>query len=843
MSLISHIQTHKQNAVFWLIGGIFSGTSKEDPDGWSAAVAEVSRLLSLIEDPVKRNAYVQRVCKLYEIKLKDFNSAMPDDPGEEDGENGASNWPDWLKEDKQKQYELYKFGFVEKNSDPFTTGYWFMDGAKIVKQTNFIIQPLYHIYGRPENRRMFSLCNGNEKHIVEIPSKNMLSTELFQAKLWDEGNFDVEPGFNKYHLTKIRNKYGSHFKFAHELNNLGWQIKEGFFAFANVCYRPAPAVGEKGVLTQYDEFGVVEVDQNHYLSPSKNQSHARERNADDIYENDNFLSYQPSQVSFEEWCNLMVQVYDRHAWMGIAFSIATLFRDVIIKIARIPHLYAYGDVGAGKSEFTESISNLFFSGKDSKGELYKPMNLSQGTEYAFWNRMERFYNCPNALNELDDDAIEDYAFGGIKSAYDGQGREKGSGKNNKSISQKVNCTLLLAGQRLTTRDGNSVLTRCIPILFLKIKAGDRPQHQIEAHARLKKLEDQGVNSVLCDLMDLRPIFQKRFSETFAAVQRRVIDDFKTEGVSTETRILKNVACLITTVKLASEQFKFPFTYEEFFNHSKSVVKQLTNLIVNTSGIADFWSMLEYLLDRGMINYDDEFNIKSTDKITLVSESESERSDIRTFVPEKKVLYLRLSAVHKLYQVECKRMGKMPLPEATLMSYFKSEEYYFGQVKTWRFKKRGKNGTSCYAFDYEKLGISLERGNHSDERTTSVFTGEIISELTQVAGTSLFKFVMRSYNQDESRLINSSIYYCFTDNQLAQSSIIKGYKIHLVGELQIIDDKVKNIDVKEFEAVPNYEQFKESFSGEKPVDKPVTEQTNIFQAVRGWDNKNEFGLES
>src|SRR5690606_18006453 len=144
--------------------------------------------------------------------------------------------------------------------------------------------------------------------------------------------------------------------------------------------------------------------------------YADDRDTDNPYENDLYLSYMPSSINFEQWVNLFRAVYAENALFGIAYTFLTIFKDIVTRITKMPHLYCYGPKGSGKSEMAESITRLFFSGKNAEGHLIKGYNLNpgQGTPFSFFSRVERFRNCPILLNEFDENNIEDWKFGMIK---------------------------------------------------------------------------------------------------------------------------------------------------------------------------------------------------------------------------------------------------------------------------------------------------------------------------------------------------------------------------------------------------------------------------------------------
>jgi DNA primase len=62
-------------------------------------------------------------------------------------------------------------------------------------------------------------------------------------------------------------------------------------------------------------------------------------------------------------------------------------------------LYAFGERSSGKSKWAESIMALFYIKRQA-------FNLNSGTDFAFFNYMQIFINCPAALNEADEKVLK-----------------------------------------------------------------------------------------------------------------------------------------------------------------------------------------------------------------------------------------------------------------------------------------------------------------------------------------------------------------------------------------------------------------------------------------------------
>lgn len=739
-SLWKLISENASDGVLFKAGHLISQAA-DDADKYSSAIKSIATLLGLISDDVKRDFYIERICKLHKIKPAKLNAQI--DSMQEKStqilEENEVALPAWVK-DKD---EFFSTGFAAR-IDGLNTGYYFGSSTqRLTKLTNFVINPLFHIYSKENNKRMIEITNGKTTKILEMPSRAMISVDQFENAIFDEGYFVTDGGFNKGHLKKLLGSWGEEkFPLCYELRTLGWQ-HEGFFAFSNYAFN--------GELKKFNDMGMVEIHEKKWLSMSASKAQADVRSEDDIYENDKYLTYKEPSISFSEWSDLMVKVYGKNGWMGIAFAIMTIYRDLVFQVAKIPHLYAYGPVQAGKSEFGDSISNLFFNQMPA-------FNLNQGTEYAFFSRMSRFRNCPNALNEFDENAIKEEWFRAIKGAHDGEGREKGrGGKEGKTKTQKIECTIILMGQYLSTKDDSSVLSRCIPLAFKE--QNERTEEQIQNFRKLKELEKKGISGCLVELLQLREIVKKGYPDTFAKIQRSLLDQFAADGRTVKSRILKNIAAPITIIELLADHLTLPFSKAEFFSYGKKMIEQVSNLVSESNTLSEFWRTAEFLLDRGDIHQDVEFKIEVQKSVKVMQDRENDQEKI--FEEPRKLIYIRLGIIHTLFSDVFKRKNNKPAPNMeSIRMYMRDQPYWIGTSSGSVFKTQdGKRmNTSSIVLDYDKIGVNLERliEDTTDDRVPVSIDGVIWGDSVKINST--LKFTVMTVIQKGFPLSTETKYY-------------------------------------------------------------------------------------
>ena len=704
-----NILANAEDAVIWKTLKLKNKASN-DPDALSDAVTEIAQMIFVMKDDIKRSAYLDLCRKLLKVPAKLLKDKI--DSFIKKAEIKSST------KDSVEKVEAETLGlpegadykqFFEKGYVPHENNVFFKGRERFFKGSNFKITPLFHVYGKQDNKRLCEVISeSGKKKIIDFDSSDFGNMAKFECKLLDEGNFtfmaDVTP--NQFKL--LRNDILNNFIMAYELKTLGQQ-PEGFFAFAN-------CVNHNGMMKKPNDYGIIQLesgvkteseymeDVKHFYSPSASVMYKFTRDGDDPYENDRYFIYKESPVALHTWMKQMHLVYGKKAITGIAFLVATLFRDIYLRRYQFfPHIFLTGEKGSGKSKFGESMVALF---------LYKqePFDLNSGTPVAFYRRLSRIMNAPTMLEEYHDN-VDDKIFQPIKGAYDGRGREMGKATgDNRTTTTKVNCSLIILSQYLSSRDDNSLTSRSIVEHFIK------PQEaftntQLEEYAKLKSWEEEGLSSMLMDIVKHRPMVEENIHTTYAAINKQMKSDLK--NTEYQERMMQNYVALLAPMKLLWDQFTFPFTYETMYNQFKEAIVDSSDLIIESEGLAEFWRTLEYLLDRKpfpLLVKDTHFAIDKPLSLSFQTRK-GEKDTIWQNDSRKEILILRLNAVHQLYHKEVStREGNEVIGENTLRNYFKSKKYFLGSVKSHQFND---TKTSAYVFDYSMMYeggvLNLTRG--------------------------------------------------------------------------------------------------------------------------------------
>jgi DNA primase catalytic core len=720
-TLENYIKEQQEDGVTWKINRLIANGEKIGPLAKIPTQEYIIELVSLVRNSIQQKEYVALLKKDFKIDIAkelDKKNKQIETVEATKLDDQESKLPSWA---MHKLNELEYNGFIARNDKPEETGFYIRKAGNSMEAiSNFIFKFIMHIRDDENDKRILEVNNGYQKQYIDMPTKSVVSLDQFVAAMYMlEGNMLFEG--DKKQLFKLLKVLGKQCPIARELKTLGYQ-REGFFAFSNGI------VDAQGKFQPMNQYGMVEFDGRKYYSPSVSVIYQDRRDDNDPYENDRYLVYKQSNVSFEQWAIQFCKVYQENhsGYIGVATVLLAAFRDIYFRIDNnCPHVSFYGESGSGKSKCAESMVSVFF-------DNIRPINLFNASDFAFANRMQRYRNCIINGDEFNDQTLKEERFENIKSAYDGILRERGTSVKKTEI-LKTNSLLLLTGQYLSTKDDMAAINRCVIVSFEK-RTGDRAftSEEIENYETLKNWEREGISSIIIDLLKYRTEIQEHigdlFSEEFKMVRAAVMER---NNVFNE-RVLRNYTALATFWKFFSSRINMPINYDSFFEIIVGDIIKLSNMISNSNALADFWNTIVYLMETGEIYEGFFYKIQDENSIAIHEEEGKGKSKTINFGSEnKKVLFIRLTTIHKMYSEAYRRQnGKNGLTMATLELYLKREKGYLGKVKsTWFTDKDGRRmNTSCYIFDYDLLGVNLHQVEPApEEKIITTITGYVVGE--------------------------------------------------------------------------------------------------------------------
>ena len=659
------------------------------------AQSNAENLIALIPDSRLRNAYIKSLSKICKVNKSEIEKNVSIEIKQKKIVN--DDIAPKLKlppGGKEEEYDKYNFVEVYDKKDDSNIGYWFpkFQSTKIIfeKVSNFVIQPIMHIYSKTDNKRLIKIKNKRGERIIDVPSKGFVGFTQFQEAVIDEGNFFFSG--TKIHFQKVMMKILEMFPTCEEIKTLGWQ-PEGFYCFSD-------GIAETS-FKKIDTNGIIQFDGSNYFLPAFSDVYKNVREEDDLYENDRAFVYKSSNVSFEEWSSLFVRVHGNNGKIALAFFISTIFRDYIYKIHKVfPHLFLFGGISTGKSYCARSINSIFHGGQPG-------FNLTSGTNVGFFRKLARFRNAVAWFDEYEND-IDSSRFQGLKAAYDGLGHEKGvMSRDNRTESTKVNSSSVISGQYIPTRDDNSLLSRSILCTFPR-KAEDLTSDDKQKGSELKDMEEEGLSHLIVEVVKYRSEIEAKFKRVSFEIHENIKNVLGDESFS--GRLLLNFELILTPIKILSNHLKLPFEYEDIETLAINMLIKQSDQITNSDALATFWNILEHLKATFKIRYGIDYKIETVNHLTI--RVDRQKTEKITFKKPSKLLFLRFKNVHSLYlEAHRKQHGENGLASTSIISYFKSHKTFIGTCPATGFED---TKTSAYVFDYNMMDVELESNSVENE---------------------------------------------------------------------------------------------------------------------------------
>lgn len=709
---------------FWIVSDMMAGCAGDD---FQTGITKglVIDLLATIPDEMIRGNYFESLVKKYKWPKADLQkrltTTIESNTESEAEETNIDKMPKWMDRD-----EFLTNGYCTVKTR-HVTGYYTMGASGKVEITNFIITPLFHVFAGKDSRHLVQIDNGTIKAVLDIESAALVSIDLLQKYLVCHGAFVIYGA--KLQMLRIATTLLKNFPRCLEVSFLGWQA-DGFFAYVDRVFIPG-----LGVMS-LDDWGIIKHHEKNFLIPAASAAYKElQGRGDDPYESDRVLSFHQSPITFSDWAALMKKVYVEKGTTAIAFSFLTIFRDIIFSIDNnAPHLYAFGERSAGKSKWAESITALFYRGRAA-------FNLNSGTDFAFFSYMQRFCNCPAALNEFDEKIIKPEWFQSIKGVFDGEGRQRGVlGSKNRTEIMKIKSTLILTGQFLCTMDDNSIVSRSIIEGF---NERELTQSDKDEYNKLKRYEETGISSLVCEVMKYRDEFRARYRDRFNEILSAWRKDLSIDGGNFNQRIAQNWCALYTCYDVMSKYISLPDPAKVFENYCKEKALYWSGFIRSSDTLSEFWNTFSFLVDTNIVVDGWDFKIKSEMEIKIRRDRKDEFT--QRFTEPVKVLYLRMNNVHKHYQHAYRmRTGKEGMSMENLLHYFSSRKYFLGPNKSSSFKRwinriepqtkiiglttvtdaqyakiNEEQKSSSIMFIYDQLGIDIERSAPDPDDTAAV----------------------------------------------------------------------------------------------------------------------------
>ena len=104
-------------------------------------------------------------------------------------------------------------------------------------------------------------------------------------------------------------------------------------------------------------------------------------------------------------------------------------------------------------------------------------------------------------------------------------------------------------------------------------------------------EEQGLSSLVLEVIKYRPQVEANFHKTFADTSRLLKKDLAQREY--QERMLNNYNALLSIMKVLWDYFQFPFTYNELYEQFKDAIIDNSDLITESEGLAEFGECCQY----------------------------------------------------------------------------------------------------------------------------------------------------------------------------------------------------------------------------------------------------------
>lgn len=573
--------------------------------------------------------------------------------------------PDFIREEIMER----GFGAVMTPTKNYEIGYYFPKGQGLQHVSNFVMNPLFHLYSKEDNKRLLQIKNIEEEKTIELPSRLMVKASAFKAEMVDYGHFFWRG--NDEQLMQVFEDITRGNKMCTELSTFCWHPR-GFWVFSD-------AIHDTEKLQHISKDGIVENKKKSYFLPAFSEHYKDTEQEQDEFESQRYFKYQPSNISLKEYFKLFNDTYCQHqnGMIGIAFLVSSMFRDHIYNVQKFfPHLFLYGESQSGKSQLLWSLSNVFTPN-------LQPFGLNSGTNPSFSRRLAQGRNCITSFDEYRND-IDMRRFQAIKQGYDGVGRTKALKSNdNRTITEKVWAALCIAGQYLPTIDGNSVLNRSILNQFT---ISEKDTATIRSHEELKNLETKGLSNIVIDIIKHR----KTIEQKVAMESDQIFSKFRNifSGQQMHVRLIRNYVSILTPIKVLEPVLNLPFSYDELENLAIRKIKAQSDILTKTDPTQEFWEKIYLLIRKRTLKQDEDYTFETLSEVKI---KKGQGTQTIKFSEKKRLVFIRFPIFFELYSEQSGKSRSEIVDKGSLSSYLQSRPYYVGSIKSKFF---GGSNSSC-----------------------------------------------------------------------------------------------------------------------------------------------------
>lgn len=432
--------------------------------------------------------------------------------------------------------------------------------------SNFSIEIIQHMQDEKFPMKLVRIKNihGLER-IFDMQSADMNSPQAFENAVTAHGNFRWKGGRKEHELLKtyLFDGMGT----GRKIDVLGWQ-PEGFWVWNNKITVPKQAP------IAIDENGVFEKDDVMYYVPSANQIYRH-----NLYKYEaqkKLILISPEKLTFQNYAAQVIKVHRNHGMMGILFSIASMFQDIVVsQINSFPMLFLFGPASSGKDLLADCCQSFF-------GHPQTAINLEGGVS-TIKAQVREFAQFSNTISQLSEYKNGDPKLDGVlKGLWDRRGYKRGNIDSHVGTeSIPILSSVIMTGNYAP--DQEALITRLIWNFMDKTTFTDE---EIKDYERLADMNKKGISGFtdvfLAHREAVKNNFKVKFREFKATLSQR--------HEEANSRMITNLSVLGTFFQMFQNvpEVHFPFTHVEMMAHFDKTIELQMNKMSTASIINRWW---------------------------------------------------------------------------------------------------------------------------------------------------------------------------------------------------------------------------------------------------------------
>jgi len=369
---------------------------------------------------------------------------------------------------------------------------------------------------------------------------------------------------------------------------LGWQ-PEGFWAWNNLV------IDYQGNEIQIDKNGCFVHDDVSFYIPSANEVYAFNRW---MYDSQKRFKFFRPKASFAKFSEDIVTVHRKHGMMGLLFSVASIFQDVVVReIKGFPILFLYGPASSGKDQLANACQSFF-------GEPQSAINLEGDVSTAKANIRE-FAQFSNSIGQLSEYKPGNPKLdGSLKGLWDRNGYKRGNIQSRvSSESIPILSSVIMTGNFEPTQD--ALISRCI---YINMRKSSFTPQEDENFRKFNELVKAGYSGYSNEFLKYRNKVDQDFMYQYTQFKKELGSRVPKE---TNSRMITNLSILGSFYMMFKDEFAFSFSQIEMMEHFVKLIDYQMAKLNSASTITRFWdcflaSMRGMSQDQIKVNRD--FNI-------------------------------------------------------------------------------------------------------------------------------------------------------------------------------------------------------------------------------------------